>query len=148
MMCLEVLFVSCEVISDSLWPHGLQRARLPSLSLSPGLCTNSCPLSWWCHITISSFVTPFSFCLQSFPASESFPTSWFSSGDQIIGVLALASILPLNIKCCRHTTFILRGIELGKFWIFKVKTDKVILHIISSMLSYLLLGLWKEFFLL
>ena len=66
---------SCSVVSDSLWPHGLQHARLPYLSLSPGVCTNLCPLSWWCHPTISSSVIPFSSCPQSFPPAESFPMS-------------------------------------------------------------------------
>ena len=65
--------------------------------LSSGVCSNPCPLSWWCYLTISSFVTPFSFCLQSFPASESFPMSWlFASGGQSIG--ASASVLPKNIQ--------------------------------------------------
>ena len=69
-------------MSDSLQPHGLQHARLPCPSLFPGVCSNSCPLSQWCHPTISSSVAPFSSCPQSFPASGSFPnesnlsTSW------------------------------------------------------------------------
>ena len=69
--CLLLLF-SCSVMSDSLRPHGLQHARLPCPSTSPGACSNSCPLSQWCHPTISSSVVPFSSYLQSFPASESF----------------------------------------------------------------------------
>ena len=68
-------------------------------SLSPGVCSTSCPLSWWCHPTISSSVIPFSSCLQSFPASGSFPVSQlFTSGGQNIGVSAWASVLPLNIQ--------------------------------------------------
>ena len=63
------------VMSDSLWPHGLQHARLPYPSPTPGACSNSCSLSKWCHLTISSSVVPFSYCLQSFPASGSFPMS-------------------------------------------------------------------------
>ena len=71
---------------NSLWPHGLQHTRLPCPSLSPRVCSNSCPLSQYCHPTISSSVVPFSFCLQSFPASGSFPVSQlFASGGQIIG---------------------------------------------------------------
>ena len=68
--------------------------------LSSGVCSNPCPLSWWCYLTISSFVTPFSFCLQSFPASESFPMSWlFASGGQSTGKYsASASVLPMNIQ--------------------------------------------------
>ena len=63
-------------MSDSLWPHGLQHARLPCPSPSPAVCSNSCPQSQWCHPTISSPATLFSFCLQSFPASGSSPKSW------------------------------------------------------------------------
>ena len=74
---------SCSVVSDSLLPHGLQHARIPCPSPTPGACSNSCPLSWWCHSTISSSVVPFSSCLQSFPASGSFPTSqFFPSGGR------------------------------------------------------------------
>ena len=92
------LFFSCLVISNSLWPHGLQHARLPRLS-TPGACSNSCPLNWWCHPTISSFVVPFSSCLQSFPGSGSFPISqFFTSGGQSIGASASASVLPMNIQ--------------------------------------------------
>ena len=67
--------VSCSLVSDSLWPHGLQHARLPCLSPTPRACSNSCPSSWWCHTTISSSVVPFSSCLQSFPVSGSLPKS-------------------------------------------------------------------------
>ena len=86
-------------MSDSLWPHGLQHTRLPCPSLSPGVYSNSSPLSWWCHPTISSSVAPFSSCPQSFPASGSFPTSQlFASGDQSPGASTSASILPMNIQ--------------------------------------------------
>ena len=67
---------SRSVMSDSSQPHELQQARLPCTLPSPGACSDSCPLSWWCHPTISSSVFPFSSCLQSFPASGSFPVSW------------------------------------------------------------------------
>ena len=88
---------SCSIVSDSLWPHGLQCARLPCQSLTPRVYSNSCPLSWWCHPTTSSFVVPFSSCLQSFPASGSFPRSqFFASGSQSTGVSASASVLPMN----------------------------------------------------
>ena len=87
------------VVSNSLQLHGLWHTRLPCPSPSPGACSNSCPSSWWCHPTISSSVVPFSYCLQSFPASGSFPRSqFFSSGGQSIGVLASESILPMNIQ--------------------------------------------------
>ena len=88
----------CSVVSDSLWPHGLQYARLPCLSPPPGVYSNSCPLSRWCHPTISSSVVPFS-RPQSFPASGSFPMSQlFTSGGQSIGVSASASVLPINLQ--------------------------------------------------
>ena len=84
-------------LCSTLRPHGLQHARLPFSPTSPGACSNSCPLSWWCHPTISSSVVPFSFCLQSFPASGSFPMSQlFASGGQSIG--ASVSVLPMHIQ--------------------------------------------------
>ena len=89
---------SGSVVSDSLRPHGLQHARLPCPSPTPGACSNSCPSSQWCHPTISSSVIPFS-CLQSFPASESLPMSqFFTSGGQSIAVSASATVLPMNIQ--------------------------------------------------
>ena len=87
------------VVSDSLQPCELQPFRLSCPSLSVGVCSNSCPLSQWCHPTISSSVVPFSSCLQSFPASGSFPMSQlFPSGGQSIGASASASVLPINIQ--------------------------------------------------
>ena len=87
------------VMSDSLWPHGLQHARLPWPSPMLGAYSNSCPLSRWCHPTISSSVVPFSSCPQSFPASGSFQMSQlFASGDQSIGVSASTSVLPMNTQ--------------------------------------------------
>ena len=93
------LLFTHSVMSNSLWPHGLQHTRLPCPSPSPGACSNSCPLSQWCHPTISSSVVPFSSCLQSFPASGSFQMSqFFPSGGQSIRVSASASVLPKNIQ--------------------------------------------------
>ena len=90
---------SCSVMSDSLWPHGLQHARLPCPLPTPGAYSNSCPLSWWCHLTIFPSVVPFSSYLQSFPASGSFPVSqFFASGDQSIRISASASVPPMNIQ--------------------------------------------------
>ena len=84
--------------SNSLRLQGLQNTRLPYPSPSPGVCSNLCPLSRWCHPTISSPVIHFSW-LGSFPASGSFPMSWlFASGGQRIGTSALASVLPMNIQ--------------------------------------------------
>ena len=86
-------------MSDSLQPHALQHARLPYPLPTPRAYSNSCPLSQWCHPTISSSVVPFSSCLQSFPASGSFPMSQlFTSGGQRIGVSVSASVLPMNIQ--------------------------------------------------
>ena len=88
---------SCSVVSDSLWPHELQHARPPCPSTTPGVHSNSCPSSWWCHPAISSSVVPFSSCPHSLPASESFPMSQlFVSGGQSTGVSALESLLPKN----------------------------------------------------
>ena len=87
------------VMSDSLWPHGLQHARPPCPSQMPRDYSYSCPLSQWCHPTILSSAIPFSFCLQSFPASGSFPRSQcLTSGGQSTGVSALTSALPINIQ--------------------------------------------------
>ena len=98
--CLGVsVQFSRSVVSDSLRPHGLQNTRPPCPSPTPGVYSNSCPLSWWCHPTISSSVVPFSSCFQSFPVSGSFPVSqFFASGGQSIEVSASASVLPMNIQ--------------------------------------------------
>ena len=94
----EVQF-SHSVMSDSLWPHGLQHDRLPCPSPTHRAYSNSCPLSQWCYPTISSSVIFFSSCVQSFPASGSFPVSQsFASGGQIIGVSASTSVPPMNIQ--------------------------------------------------
>ena len=87
------------VMSNSLWPHGLQHTRLLCPSPTPGAGSNSCSWSWWCHPTISSSVIPFSSSLQFFPASGSFAMSqFFTSGGQSTGVSASASVLPMNIQ--------------------------------------------------
>ena len=90
---------SRSVVSNSLRPHRQQHAKPPCPSPTPRVYSNSCPLSLWCHPTISSFVAPFSSHLQSFPASESFPVSqFFTSGGQSIGASASASVLPMKIQ--------------------------------------------------
>ena len=92
---------SGSVVSDSLRPHWLQHTRLPCPSPTLRVHSNSCPSSWWCHPTISSSIIPFSFCLQSFPASGSFQMSQFlTSNGQSIRVSASASVLPMNIQDC------------------------------------------------
>ena len=86
---------TCSGVFNSLQPHGLQHARLPFSSPTPGAWSNSCPSSRWCHPTISSSVVPFSSCLQSFPASGSFPVSWlFTSGGQRV---TWFSSIPLGV---------------------------------------------------
>ena len=96
---MPVQFSSVAQSCPTLWPHGLQHARPPCPSPTRGVYSNSCPSSRWCHPTISSSVVPFSSCLQSFPASGSFPMSQlFISGGQRIGVSASASVLPVNIQ--------------------------------------------------
>ena len=90
---------SCWVMSDPLRPHGLQHTRLPSPSPTTGAYSNSCPLSWWCHPTISSSVIPFSSCPQPFPVLRSFLVSqFFASGGHSIGVSASASVLPVTTQ--------------------------------------------------
>ena len=92
---LESIQFSCSVMPGSLQPRGLQHARPPCPSATPGACANSCPLRWWWHPTISSSVVPFSSCLLSFPASGSFPISHlFTSGGQSIGASASFNVSP------------------------------------------------------
>ena len=90
---------SRSVMSDSLQPHDLQQARPPCSSLTPRVYPDSCPLSWWCHPTISSSAVPFSSCLQLFPTSGYFQMSQlFASGGQNIGVSASISVMPMNTQ--------------------------------------------------
>ena len=97
--CIGSVQFSRSVVSNSLWPPGLQHARPPCPSPTPGTYSNSCPLNRWCHPTISSSVITFSSCLQSFLASESFQISqFFTSGGQSVGVSASGSVLPMNTQ--------------------------------------------------
>ena len=99
--CIFCMFSSVQhlVVSDSWRPHGLQHARLPCPSPAPGVRSNACPLSQWCHPAISFSFVLFSSCLQSFPASRSFLMSQFiTSSGQSIGTSASASVLPMNIQ--------------------------------------------------
>ena len=90
---------SHSVVFDSLWPPGLQHARPPWPSKTPRACSDSYPLSQWCHLTISSSLVPFSSCLQSFPALGSFPVrQFFPSVGQSIEVSASVAVLPMNIQ--------------------------------------------------
>ena len=101
---LLLLLFSCPVLPNSLWPHGLQHAldySTPCLSPSPEVCPSSCPLHQWSHPAISSSDTLFSFCLQSFPASGTFPRSQlFASGGQNTRASASGSVLPVSIQGC------------------------------------------------
>ena len=103
LMLIKYLFIllllfSSSFVSDSSRSHGLQLSRLPCPSATPGACSNSCPLSQWCHPTISFSVAPFSSCLQSFPASGYFLMNWLlTSCGQNIGASASVSVLPKNI---------------------------------------------------
>ena len=97
--CADSVTFSHSVVSDSLWPHESQHASPPCPSPTPGAGSNSCPLSRWCHPTVSSSVVPFSSCLHSFSASGSFPVNqFFPSGGQSIGVSASTSVLPKNTQ--------------------------------------------------
>ena len=99
MTSVQSVKFSHSVVSDFLWPHRLQYARPPCPSPAPGVYSNSCPLSQWCHPTISSSVIPFSSCFQSFPASGSFQMSlFFTSGGQSIGASASTSVFRMNIQ--------------------------------------------------
>ena len=94
-----LLLFTCPVVSDFLWPHGLQHTRPPCPSLSARVCPNSCPLHRWCHLAISSSNSLLSFCPQSFPASGTFSINWlFASGDQNTGASASVSVLPKSIQ--------------------------------------------------
>ena len=95
----QLLLFSRSIMPDSLWPHGLQHARFPCPSPAPRACSNSCPLSQWCHPAISSSLVPFSSRLQSFPASGSCQMNqFFPSGGQSIGASPSASALPMIIQ--------------------------------------------------
>ena len=128
---------SHSVVSESLRPHGLQHARPPCPSPTTGTYSNSCPLSRWCHPTISSSVVPFSSHVQSFPTSGSFPMSrFFLSGGQSFGVSASTSVLPVNIQ----DWFILGWtgwISLQSKGLSRVFSNTTVQNINSSVLSFL-----------
>ena len=120
---------SRSVVSNSLWPHELQHAKLPCPSPTPGAYPNSCPLSRWCHPTIPSSVILFSSCPPSFPASGSFPMSQlFAWGGQSIGVSASTSVLPMNTQDWSPLGW-------TKFMIFQENTSCHETNAISSAIS-------------
>ena len=97
----QLLLFSCSVVSTSLWPHGLQHARLPCPPLSLRICSNSCPLNWWCHPTISPSATPFSSCLQSSQYQSFFTMSQLQwEADSHPDGLRAASRLPTKLQRC------------------------------------------------
>ena len=128
---------SRSVVSESLWPNGPQHTRSPCPSPAPRVYSNSCPLSWWCHPTISSSVVPFSARHQSFPASGYFSMSqFFASGGQSIGASASTSVLPMKIQgwfplvltCC---------VSLQCMGLSKVFSNTTVKRIHSSAVSFL-----------
>ena len=148
-----VQFSSVSQLCLTLWPHGLQHARLPCPSSTPKVYLNSCSLSRWCHTTISSSVVPFSSCLQFFPASGSFRMNqFFTSGGQRIGVSASASFPPMNIQdwfLLWHSAFFIvqlshphmttgKTIDLAR-WTFVGR----VMSLLFNILSRLVISLWK-----
>ena len=120
-MAALLLLFRCRVMSHSLRPHGVQHTRLPCPSPSFGVCSNSCPLSRWCHPTNASFVVPFSSCPQFSPVSGSFPMSWlFASGVRSIGTLTSVSVLPMSIQSWFHLglTSLIFLLFKGLWWVF------------------------------
>jgi len=132
-----LLLFSHSFVSNSLWPHELQHTRIPCPSLSHRVCSNSCPLSQWCHPIILFSAIPFSSYLQSFSASVSFPMSQlFASGGQSIGTSASASVLPMNIQ--GWFPLGLTGlISLQSKWLSRVFSSITVESISSSELSLL-----------
>ena len=132
-----LLLFNHPVVSDSLQCHELQHARLPCPSSSRGVCLSSSPLNLWCYLTVSASVNPFSSCPQSFPASGSFPMSWFFvSCGQSIGASAPASVLPMNIQGWfpLGLTGLISLLSKGLSRVFSSNTFKMIL-LISQCLS-------------
>ena len=145
---MHIQFSSVALLCPTLRPHGLQHARLPCPSPTPGACSNSCPSNWWCHPTISSSVIPL-FCLQSFPASGSFPMSQlFASSGQSIGASALTSVLPMNIQGWfpLELTCLISLKSKGLSWVFSNTTvqnhEFFSSHIYTWLLETHILFLW------
>ena len=120
-MRIQVQFSPVSQLCLTLQPHGLMHARPPCPSPTPGVYPNSCPLSWWCHPTISSSIIPFSSCAQSFTGSGSFQMcQFFASGGQNIGVSVSASVFPMNIQDREYREAMIKIIEK-----FHVNTNKI-----------------------
>ena len=115
-------------MSNSLQPHELQHSRLPCLSLSPRVCYKSCALSWWWHPTISSSVTPFSSCPQSFPAWGYFPMSWlFTSGGQSIGAWSLLCLTSKRVTSPPHS-----AIQRLLSWVDQAQSSRALAYVINK----------------
>ena len=126
-MWVLLLSFSHQIVSDSLRPHGLQHTRLPCPSPAPRVCSNSCPLSWWCHPTILTSVAPFSSCPRSLPASRSFQMSqFFISSGQSIGTSP--SVLPMHIQ----GWFALWLTGLIYYWFTVISIYVLFLHILNK----------------
>ena len=135
LLCYEIDFswflklqFSHSAVSNSLWPHGLQHTKLFCPSPTPGACSNSCPFSRWCHTTISSSVVPFS-CLQSFPASGSFPVSQFftSGGQSILKLRLLYSNYPLQHSGLQNSMdCIVHGVAKSQTWLSDFHFHKIL----------------------
>ena len=147
--CTKQIGSYCSVanIFNSLLPHELSHTRLPCPSLSPGVCSNSCPVSQWCHPTISSSVAPLPTCLQSLLASEAFPVSWvFASGGQRIGASASASVLSMNIQgwFLLGLTSLISLLSKGLPKVFSSTTISILLHsaffMVQSSHHYMTIG--------
>ena len=138
-------------MSDSLWLHGLQHTRLSCGSPSPRACSNSGPLSRWCHPTISSSVIPFSSCPQSFLALGSLPVSWlFAAGGQSIGVSVLASILPMHIQgwfplgLTGLISFLTKGLSRAFFSTVLRKHHSLVLSLLDGLTFTSVHDYWKN----
>ena len=128
---------SRSVVSDIFWHHGLQHTRFPCPSPAPRTCSNSCPSNQWCHPTITFSVIPFSSCLQSFPASGTFPMSqFFASGGQSIGASASVSVLKMSIQDWSPLGWT-RWISLQSKGLSRVFSNITVQSINSSVLSFL-----------
>ena len=135
LLCYEIDFswflklqFSHSAVSNCLQPYGLQHTKLPCPSPTPGACSNSCPFSRWCHPTISSSVVPFS-CLQSFPASESFPVSQFftSGGQSILKLRLLYSNYPLQHSGLQNSMdCIVHGVAKSQTWLSDFHFHKIL----------------------
>ena len=143
MISFAYLLFSRSVVSNSLWPHGLQHTRLPCPSPSPGACSNSCPLSWWCHPTILSSVVPFYSCLQSFPASGSFLKSLLQCHSSKTSILQCSAFFMVHFSHPYRTTGKTIYGPLSARWYLLFNTLSGFVSSFSSRSKYLLIS-WLQ----